>query len=143
MKLINITAVYQAANSKITAAAAALGAQRTDASAQAQATAALAAERLTESLKANAAVILDVKANMQEFLVQLATTNVALQNQLDGNAALAADIVRAMAYGDETDNYLPVNKLMGVQMPRDVEKALTEVPKIWAPATAAAASAAA
>ena len=142
MKLIDINKVYQAANSKIVAAATALGATRPDASAQAQATAALAAERLTESLKANAAVILDVKSNMQDFLLQLAAANVSLQNQLDGNTALAGQIVKAMAYGDSSDNYLPVNKLMGVAMPRDVEKALTEVPKDFVVPTQAATTAA-
>lgn len=67
---------------------------------------------------------------MQEFLTAQATTLVSLENQIANIKALAAKANLANAYGDATDNYLPLQKMLTGSVP-STDKALVEMPKDW------------
>lgn len=142
MELVNSQLLLAQASTKQQAALVAVGAEVQSRSAVQQAMVTLAAEQADKANKAAAGEILKVKRNKQEFLSGLATANVALQAQLDGNLALAAKANTADAYGDATDNYLPLVKIMTGTSP-SLDKSLNEVPKDWVAIAAAPAATAA
>jgi hypothetical protein len=138
MELVNSQLLLSQASAKQQAALVAVGADIQSRSDVQQAMVALAVEQATEANKAAAGEILKVKRNKQEFLSGLATANVALQQQLDNNMALAAKANLADKFGDTTDNYLPLVKIISGVSPSS-DKSLNTVPDGWtAPAAPAA-----
>jgi fumarylacetoacetate (FAA) hydrolase family protein len=137
MKTVNGNTLYQSASSKLTAEKTALGAKLANASDLQTTMASEAADRHQKDLKATVGEILNLKANKEEFLANLATRNVSLQAEIDNNRAVAAKANRADAYGDSTDNYLPLLKVLEGRTPTD-DKSLNAVPDGWEAATPAA-----
>lgn len=142
MKPVNGNTLFQSASSKVTAEKTALGAKVFNASDLQQTMASEAADRHQKDLKATVGEILNLKANKEEFLSGLATRNVELQNEMDGNTKLAAKANQADVYGDNTDNYLPLLKILTGSTPTS-EKSLNTVPDNWTVAAHVAAVAAA
>ena len=76
--------------------------------------------------------ILKLKRNKQEFLVNIANQLVTLKAAIAAQESLAAAANLADAYGNESENFLPLQKILSGVATAD--KALSEVPKGWEPA---------
>lgn len=137
MEQVNGVALLNLASSKISAEIEALGGATPGGTAVQESLLRQAQEQHQKDVDVAALEILKLKRNKQEFLANLATHNVSLQATIDNNKALAAKANRADAYGDSSDNYLPLQKVLtGTAASSD--KALTEVPSDFVVPTAAA-----
>ena len=142
MEQVNGVALLNLASSKISQEIEALGGETPGGTAVQASLLRQAQEQHQRNVDAAALEILKLKRNKQEFLANLATQNVAAQAVIDNNKALAAKANRADAYGDSSDNYLPLQKVLsGTTASGD--KALNEVPADFSVAPAAPAAAAA
>lgn len=136
---VNTQALLNLASSKVQEALLAIGGTINPSSSVQASMLRQATEQTQRDIDAAAGEILKLKRNKQEFLVNLATYNVSLQTQIDNNNALATSANLADQYGDHTDNYLPLQKIIGGAVPSG-DKSLIKVPDGWvAPAVATAA----
>lgn len=79
--------------------------------------------------------IMKLKHNKEEFLAELEIKSQEIKGAMEGNLALAREINRADAYGDSTDNYLPLLHLISGITPSDTDadRELYKVPEDWNP----------
>ena len=102
----------------------------------------LAQERKVEVADAAAEQILNLLQAKDEFLLAQSQQIASLQNQIDSIKKLMGKVQLTTNFGNSTQNYLPLAKILGQGTPTGAKPELLSIPDGWtAPAAAPAATA--
>jgi len=92
-------------------------------------------EQRQEAVDAAAEEIVMLLHNKDVFLVENQATIEGLKQQIAAITAVQESVALATRYGLSTQNFLPLNRLLGGMTPSGIGSELTAVPKNWAEPT--------
>lgn len=133
---INTSALLRLADSQVSQTAADFGSLAPEIR---ESLARLANERKIEVADAAAEQILNLLQAKDDFLLAQSQQIASLQNQIDSIKGLMGKVQLTTNYGNTTQNYLPLAKILGQGTPNGAKTELLSVPNGWTAPVAAAA----